>query len=134
MARFAVEDYSTAFTDLHEALTLARDNLRTESDVRQLAEILNNLGCLAYAGGDIDKSLLYFHESLQIQTMLTEHSVYDVSRFSQHTASLNMSITRANIGFLSLVMRDFPESVSVFESALKVSKSAACFLGGFINN
>jgi hypothetical protein len=92
------------------------------SDHRQVAEILNNLGCLSYMGGEIERAMLFFKESLKVQTTASDHSMYIGSKFSCHSASLNLSITRANIGFLSLTyFRDANESVTIFESAVKVS-------------
>ena len=122
MCRFALEDYSTAYPELEHALSLSRDEIYTLSDHRQIAEILNNLGCLSYMGGEIERAMLYFRESIKVQTIASEHSMYVGSKFSCHAASLNMSITTANIGFLSMTFyRDAAESVAIFESAVKVS-------------
>lgn len=120
LCRFAVEDYSMAHSDLREALKLSREETVTLSDHRQLAEILNNLGCLSYLGGEIESAMLYFNEAVHIQNIVSEHSMYIGSKFACHSAQLNTSITKANIGFLSLVMSDISGSVSMFESALKV--------------
>lgn len=141
--RFALEDYSTAYPELEKALSLSREVLHTAADHCQVAEILNNLGCLTYMGGEIERSMLFFRESLKVLTTSSELSMYYESKFSYHTASLNWSITRANIGFLSLTFfHDAAESVVIFESALKVSLQQstrcryACFaffltFGGF---
>lgn len=99
---------------------MCRVTLSSLSDHQLLAETLNNLGCLAYMGGDVQQSILYLRESLKVQTIVSEHSIYCGSKFSAQAASLNMSITKANVGFLSLVVRDLAESVGVFESAVRV--------------
>jgi hypothetical protein len=117
-----LEDYSTAYPELEKALLLSREAVHTASDHRQVAEILNNLGCLSYMGGEIERAMLFFRESLKVLTTASELSMYFGSKFSCHSASMNCSITRANIGFLSLTyFRDATESVAIFESALKVS-------------
>lgn len=122
MCRFALEDYSTAYPELELALSLSREAIHTISDHRQIAEILNSLGCLSYMGGEIERAMLFFRESLKVQIMASEHSMYVGSKFSCHAASLNLSITKANIGFLSLTFfRDASESVTALESAVKVS-------------
>lgn len=120
MCRFALEDYSDAFIDLKLALTLTRENTKSLSDYRQLAEILNNLGCLSYMGGELEKAMLFFREAVKIQSIASENSLYIGSKFSSQAVSLNATITKANIGFLLLVLRDIAESVIMFESALHV--------------
>lgn len=119
--RFAAGDYVGAFTEMEEALLLAREELVSLDDYRQLAEILNNLGCLSYIGGKVDRAAMYFNESLSVHTKVTSKSMYLGSRFSSHTAILNASITKANLGFLLLVTQKPAESVSKLEESLRVS-------------
>lgn len=120
--RFALGEYSTAYPELEQALVLARNEVRTVADHRQIAEILNSLGCLSYMGGEIEQAMTCFQESLKTQTKASDFSMYVGSKFSCQSATLNMSITTANIGFLSLTFyRDIPESVNCFETAAKVS-------------
>ena len=120
ICRFALDDYSTAYSEMEEALLHAREETTTLADHRQLAEILNNLGCLAYLGGKIDRATLYFRESLMIQNVVSEQSIYLGSKFCGLSATLNSSVTKANIAFLSLVLRNLEESVALFESAFRV--------------
>jgi hypothetical protein len=131
-----MEEYSTSFAEFERALKLSREEIHTVSDNRQVAEILNSLGCLSYLGGEIERAMLFFRESLKVQKMTSEHSMYVGSKFSCHAASLNMSVTTANIGFLSLTFyRDTTESVAIFESALRVSTALrATFLHGSAKN
>jgi hypothetical protein len=125
-----MEEYSTSFAEFERALKLSRDEIHTVSDNRQVGEILNSLGCLSYLGGEIERAMLFFRESLKVQKMTAEHSMYVGSKFSCHAASLNMSVTSANIGFLSLTFyRDTTESVAIFESALRVSTAVRSICG-----
>lgn len=100
---------------------LAREDLLSLDDYRQLAEILNNLGCLSYIGGKVDRASMYFNESLSAHAKVTSKSMYLGSRFSSHTAILNASITKANLGFLQLVTQNPSGSVGILEDALRVS-------------
>lgn len=122
MCRFALEDYAEAYVDLKDALSLSRENTTSLTDYRQLAEILNNLGCLSYMGAELEKAMLFFREAVKIQAIASEGSLYMGSKISSQAISLNASITNGNIGFLSLVLQDVPESVTTFESAVRVSR------------
>lgn len=123
ICRFALGDYPTAYSELEEALLVAREEANTLSGFRELAEILNNLGCLSYLGGKVDRSLLYFQKALETHELVASRSMYAGSKFACQTAALNMSVTKANIGFLSLVTRDVPQSIVLFEAAARVSTS-----------
>jgi tetratricopeptide (TPR) repeat protein len=120
LCRCALEDFTEAYATLQEALSLSRGQAQSIADNRQLAEILNNLGCLSYMCGKVEEAKILFTESLETQTMVSEHSLYSGSRFSCQTASLNGSITKGNIGFLALVSRNLPVSITAFEFAVKV--------------
>jgi len=61
-----------------------------------------------------------FLESIEVQSVASDFSLYAGSKFACHSGSLNMSITKANIGFLALAERDIPLSFSSLESAMKV--------------
>jgi tetratricopeptide (TPR) repeat protein len=118
--RFAAGDYVAALSEMEEALLLAREELVSLDDYRQLAEILNNLGCLSYIGGKVDRAALYFDESLALHAKVTSKSMYLGSRYSSHAAVLNASITKANLGFLLLVTQKPTLSVGMLEVALRV--------------
>jgi Tfp pilus assembly protein PilF len=83
--QFALEDFPRAHSNLEEALSLSGYNTETVSDYRQLAEILNNLGCLSYMGGKPDKAKALFKESLQAQAIAADDSLYTGTQFSWHS-------------------------------------------------
>lgn len=120
MCRFAMEDYTEAYSDLKDSLSLSRGMTKSLSDYRQLAEILNNLGCLSYMGGELEKAILFLKEANKIQSIASDNSLYIGSKFSSQSVSLNGSITNGNIGFISLLLQDVPGSVTMLESALRV--------------
>jgi tetratricopeptide (TPR) repeat protein len=121
MCHFALEDYTMAYSELEVALSLARDDIHTLSDHRQVAEILNNLGCLSYMGGEIERAMLFFRQAMNVLTTTVDFALYTDSKFASHSSILALSITKSNIAFLSLTFyRDVSDSVSMFESVIKV--------------
>lgn len=121
MCRFAMEDYTEAYSDLHDALSLSRKITKSLSDYRQLAEILNNLGCLSYMGGELEKAMVFLREANKIQTIASDNSLYIGSKFSSQSVALNTSVTNGNIGFISLLLQEVTESVTILETAMRVS-------------
>ena len=121
MCRFALEDYTEAYSDLHDALSLSRTITKSLSDYRQLAEILNNLGCLSYLGGELEKAMVFLREANKIQMIASDNSLYIGSKFSSQSVALNTSVTHGNIGFISLLLQDVTESVTTLETAMRVS-------------
>ena len=120
ICHFAMEDYTSAYTELELALSLSRDAIHTLSDLRQIAEVLNNLGSLSYMGGEIERSMLYFRESIKILTKAVDFATYSESKFDGHSTALALSIAKSNVAFLSLTFyRDVAESVTMFESVIK---------------
>ncbi len=120
ICHFAMEDYTTAYSELELALSLSRDNIHTLSDHRQIAEVLNNLGSLSYMGGEIERSMLFFRESIKVLTRAVDFATYSESKFDSHSAMLALTIAKSNVAFLSLTFyRDVSESVSMFESVMK---------------
>jgi len=138
MCRFAMEDYTEAYSDLKDSLSLSRGITKSLSDYRQLAEILNNLGCLSYMGGELEKAMLFLREANKIQAVASENSLYIGSKFSSQSVSLNVSISNGNIGFISLLLQDVAKSVTMLESAVRVRLRMwffallACLIFGFI--
>lgn len=121
ICRFAVEDFASAHTGLEEALSLTRGNIKTLADHRQLAEILNNLGCLMYMCGQTENAMKHLEEALDIQSFVAGQSLYAGSKFACHNISLNQSISKANIGLITLVTKDVSMSLEAFEAAIRVS-------------
>ena len=120
ICHFAMEDYTTAYTELELALSLSRDGIHTLSDHRQIAEVLNNLGSLSYMGGEIERSMLFFRESINILSRAVDFATYSESKFDSHSTMLALSIAKSNVAFLSLTFyRDVSESVKMFESVIQ---------------
>jgi tetratricopeptide (TPR) repeat protein len=118
-----LEDFDASHAEFETALSLGKRNCQGLTDFIQIAEILNNLGVLTFMCGDQDASLNHFKESLQVQHAMLSHSLYGGSNIMGHGITLNISVTRANIGFVKLVSKDFPAAMIAFESALMVSAS-----------
>jgi hypothetical protein len=87
----------------------------------RISETLNNLGVLAFMCGDHDASLKHFKETLKVQSMLLNNCLYGGQNLLVHGITLNISVVRANIGFIKLVCKDLPAATMAFESALMVS-------------
>ena len=117
---YASNELAEAHKRLVEALEFARKSRPTE-DRMQTAEILNNLGCLAYMCGQPLAAHATFLDSLEVQFAALSESLYEGSASLGHSISLNISITRANIGFIKLVTNDLPVAVTAMENALMVS-------------
>jgi len=61
-----------------------------------------------------------FRESLDVQLAVLNSTLYGGSKFSVHSTTLSVSITRGNIGFLALVLKDVSSGILALESALRV--------------
>eukprot|EP00536_Pseudo-nitzschia_multiseries_P013431 jgi/Psemu1/211656/e_gw1.575.13.1 len=83
-----------------------------------MAEILNNLGCLAYMSGQLAAASSYYRDSMDIQFGALSDSLYLGNAISGQSISLNISIARANIGFLKLVTKELPVAITALENAL----------------
>jgi tetratricopeptide (TPR) repeat protein len=115
-----MEDYTTAYSELELALSLSRESVHTLSDHRQVSEVLNNLGCLSYMGGEIERSMLFFRESINILNSAVDFATYSESKLESHSTMLALTIAKSNVAFLSLTFyRDVSESVTMFESVIK---------------
>ncbi|CAB9499805.1 repeat-containing protein [Seminavis robusta] len=117
--RFAMDNFADAHTSLELALALAGSKAKTTNDYCQLGEILNNLGCLSYMCGQPSKAMKLFREALDVQLAVLNSTLYGGSMYSAHSATLNISITRGNIGFLALVLKDVSSGIVALESALR---------------
>ena len=116
--QIALGRHTEAVVILEECLTQSKEGARSISDQRQVAEICNNLGCLYYAFGNNEKAGSCFLESFQAQQIALEHSLYAGARFSCHSASLNLAVTKANMGFLALVARHHEVAIDALEYAV----------------
>jgi len=96
----------------------ARRDAEELGDRMQMAEILNNLGCLAHMCGRLGAANSLFRESMDVQFSVMNQSLYVSSAAVGQSISLNISITRANIGFVRLVTSDFSVAVTALENAL----------------
>eukprot|EP00538_Stauroneis_constricta_P006147 CAMPEP_0119552320 /NCGR_PEP_ID=MMETSP1352-20130426/5354_1 /TAXON_ID=265584 /ORGANISM="Stauroneis constricta, Strain CCMP1120" /LENGTH=1701 /DNA_ID=CAMNT_0007598543 /DNA_START=457 /DNA_END=5562 /DNA_ORIENTATION=+ len=115
---YALHEFAGAHAELELALRLSRGNCNSMEDRMQMAEILNNLGCLLYMCGQPMPSKAYFKESLDIQFELLGESLYCEASQLGHSISLSISITRANIGFVKMVTNDLSVAITALEAAL----------------
>ena len=118
---YALNDFAQAHATLEEALELAQRNIKSLEDFVQMAEILNNLGCLAYMCGEPLAANTFFQNSMDVQFRALSENLYENIGYMGQSVSLSMSITRANIGFVNLVLKEFSVSVTALENALVVS-------------
>ena len=118
---YALNEFAEAHAKLEQALVYARSFAKDLGDRMQMAEILNNLGCLAYMCGQPGAANTFYRESLDVQFGVLSHSLYLSSAAVGQSISLNISITRANIGFVKLVTSELPMAVTALENALMVS-------------
>jgi len=121
ICRYALEDFPSSHKGFEEALSLARGNNNSLADHRQVAEILNNIACLSYMRGQTEKAMELLEQSMDAQNFASDKSLYAGSRFSGHTASLNSSVTKANMGVVGLVTQDLSVSITALEASLRVS-------------
>jgi tetratricopeptide (TPR) repeat protein len=121
MAQYALQDCDIALAVLEQALAYARKNPADLADHRQLGELLNNTACLCHQKGDAKRAMLLMKESLKTQKFVADHSLYVGSKFSCQSSALNVSITKANIAFLHLVManQDTNTCIALFEEAVR---------------
>lgn len=96
----------------------ARRSCITIDDRMLMAEILNNLGCLAYMCGQPVAANGFYRDSMDVQFGVLSDSLYAGNATWGQTISLNISITRANIGFIKLVTKELPVAITALENAL----------------
>jgi len=70
--------------------------------------------------GRTDVAIVYLEESLDELNQLSDHSLYAGSKFSGHNGALNATITKVNLGLISLATGDATMSIAAFEAALRV--------------
>jgi len=119
VCRYALNEFAEAHAGLEEAVACAKMRRSTTLEGRlQVAEILNNLGCLAYMSGQPTTSISYYRDSMDIQFGALSDSLYLGNATSGQSISLNISIARANIGFIKLVTKDLSVAITALENAL----------------
>jgi len=118
ICRYALNEFAEAHARLEEALMCAKSSCVTLEDRLQIAEVLNNLGCLAYMSGQPVAASSYYRDSMDIQFGALSDSLYIGNAMSGQSISLNISISRGNIGFLKLVTKDLPVAITALENAL----------------
>ena len=119
VCHYALNEFAEAHAGLEEALTCAKRKRSTTLEGRlQVAEILNNLGCLAYMSGQPSAASSYYRESMDIQFGALTDSLYLGNSTSGKSISLNISIARANIGFVKLVTKELSTAITALENAL----------------
>ena len=119
ICHYALNEFGSAHARLEEALEVA--STQTLEDRVQVAEILNNLGCLAYMCGQPLAANAFFRDSLDVHFRNLGESLYAPTPALGQSISLNISISRANIGFVGLVTKDSQLSITALENALMVS-------------
>ncbi|KAL3924217.1 MAG: hypothetical protein SGILL_001180 [Bacillariaceae sp.] len=116
--RYAINEFAEAHARLEEALVYAKRSCITIDDRMMVAEILNNLGCLAYMCGQPVAANSFYRDSMDIQFGVLSDSLYAGNATWGRSISLNISITRANIGFVKLVTKELPVAITALENAL----------------
>lgn len=117
---YALNEFAEAHANFEQALVYARTFAKDLGDRMQMAEILNNLGCLAYMCGQPGAANKFYLESLDVHFGVLSNSLYFSSAAVGQSICLNISITRANIGFVKLVTSELPVAVTALENALMV--------------
>eukprot|EP00531_Pseudo-nitzschia_arenysensis_P000459 CAMPEP_0116147190 /NCGR_PEP_ID=MMETSP0329-20121206/17617_1 /TAXON_ID=697910 /ORGANISM="Pseudo-nitzschia arenysensis, Strain B593" /LENGTH=1026 /DNA_ID=CAMNT_0003643091 /DNA_START=136 /DNA_END=3216 /DNA_ORIENTATION=+ len=119
VCRYALNEFAEAHAGLEEALACAKKRASSTLEGRlQVAEIQNNLGCLAYMSGQPATAATYFRDSMDIQFSALTDSLYLGNAISGQSISLNISMARANIGFIKLVTKDLAVAITALENAL----------------
>ena len=119
VCRYALNEFAEAHAGLEEALACAKMRQSATLEGRlQVAEIMNNLGCLAYMSGQPTTASTYYRDSMDIQFGALSDSLYLGNATSGRSISLNISIARANIGFIKLVTNDLSVAITALENAL----------------
>lgn len=118
ICRYALNEFAEAHARLEEALFYAKKSCISLEGRVQMAEILNNLGCLAYMCGQPAAAISFFRDSMDVQFGALSVSLYGGNATLGQSISLNISITRANIGLVKLVTKDLPVAITALENAL----------------
>lgn len=119
ICRYARNEFADAHARLEEALDKCSSTSHTTLEDRLLmAEILNNLGCLAYMSGQPASASSYYRDSMDLQFGALSDSLYIGNSATGRSISLNISISRGNIGFLKLVTKELSVGITALENTL----------------
>lgn len=128
LCHYAMDEYETAHKRLEQVLELSKNHLAGLTDFMQVAEVLNNLGCLSFMCGQSGSAMTMFKECLEIQTAVLKQSLYSGPRFAGHSTSLSISVTRGNIGYVQMLTKNAGAAIIEFEASLMVSEfSISCW-------
>jgi len=120
LCHYALDDYETAHKSLENVLDLSKNHLAGLTDFMQVAEVLNNLGCLSFMCGQAGTSMTMFKECLEIQTAVLKQSLYSGPKLAGQSTSLNISVTRGNIGYVQMLTKHSGPAIVEFEASLMV--------------
>lgn len=115
-----MDEYDTAHKSLEGVLELSKNHLAGLTDFMQVAEVLNNLGCLSFMCGQSEAAMTMFKECLDIQTSVLKQSLYSAPKFAGQSTSLNISVTRGNIGYVQMLTKKAELAIVEFEASLMV--------------
>lgn len=115
-----MDEFEEAHRDLEEVLELSKNHLAGLSDFSQIAEVLNNLGCLSFMCGQSDAAMMMFQECLDVQSAVLKRSLYGGPRWSGQSTSLSISVTRGNIGYIKMLSKSAEAAIVEFEASLMV--------------
>eukprot|EP00980_Cylindrotheca_fusiformis_P014174 scaffold3720_cov141-Cylindrotheca_fusiformis.AAC.13 len=116
---FALNQLQNSHKLFEEALAISEISCTTLEDQMQLAEILNNLGYLAYTRGHLlEESKVFFDQCMDVQIESLSESLYESSQVMNQSLSLNLSIVRANLGFVQMVSKSVSSAIKSLENAL----------------
>mmetsp|Transcript_11897 Transcript_11897/g.17031 ORF Transcript_11897/g.17031 Transcript_11897/m.17031 type:complete len:382 (-) Transcript_11897:332-1477(-) len=115
---YAIEDFGKAHTLLESALALGESSCQQIEDLMQIAEVLNNLGCLSFMCGEPVEANRLFQRSLELQHSVLSDSIYGGSEMASPSTTLCYSVTRGNSAFLKMCSRDNHAAIVSFEAAL----------------
>jgi hypothetical protein len=113
-----LNQHPEAHRQFEEALYWSKKSCSSLEDQVQMSEILNNLGCLAYMCGQPESAKKFFVDSMDVQFDALSESLYYRSPVMSQSISLNISIVRANIGFIKMVTKALPVAITALENAL----------------
>ena len=116
LVHYANENFESALKLWNSALFRLRRSKTKQTNV--MAELSNNIGCIHFESGSEVRALKYLKESLQMQKKVIFGSVYDGNeKFRQHML-MKLAITRANLAYIYLRMKNTDQTISAFQDSL----------------
>jgi tetratricopeptide (TPR) repeat protein len=123
MCHFALGHWTRAHSNLELCLRFAKSRRKRMTDYLQIAEILNNMGCVTFMGGDVEAAKVFLLESSNLQRAVMNHDLYEGSVLSSHATTLNFSITYANVAFLLMDSHEYVSAISSLEKSLRMQQT-----------